>query len=412
MREDDAPRGLACPSCGSGLNPPIGATEVELTCPRCGGLVRARRRAGHGSGEQPALRPPETTVEGLAFTVRAGALRGLEWVYGAGLHLGAAGHLMLGGFVPVGAAWLRDEVGCWSDVIERLGGIRVRGRWKDPDADVGPILGRADAPGLFEMVAAVGRKLGARPPGQIRLTYLPCCGVTTWGRRDRALFIGLPLLDALDRAELRAVLAHELAHLARGDARRAARASRFVEGLGLALNGSAGPSRGVLGSWAQLCRAAGEALYGPVARGQEARADRAAATVAGGSAAASALVKVALLQPLFREVLDRYDPAETPTPNLYAFFREFWSRLPEPLQAAMRHRLLTRPDGGAVGSLHPVLIDRLARVQSYPDRPSTETDRAAAATLLGDLEAIEQMLHNRLFALVGVEPSVFHRAGS
>jgi Zn-dependent protease with chaperone function len=354
----------------------------------------------------------EPPAEGLRFALRAGALRGLEWAYGAGLHLGAAGHLLLGGFAPVGAAWLRDEVGCWDEVIARLGGIRVRGRSKDPDADVGPVLGRGDAPALFEMVGAVGRKLGARPPGQIRLTYLPCCGVTAWGRRDRALFVGLPLLDALDLAELRAVLAHEMAHLARGDARRAARATQFVEGLARALDEPEQPARGLLRSWASLCRRAGEAWYGPVARGQESRADRAAANIAGGSAAASALVKVALLQPLFREVLGRYEPDSAAAPNLYAFFRQFWTRLPEPLLAAMRHRLLTRSDAVPDGSPHPGLFDRLALVQSYPVRPPSDADRAPAATLIGDLEAMEQMLHNRLFALVAVEPSIFHRAGT
>lgn len=415
MRGGETPRGLSCPTCGAGLTPPGEASPgvAVLTCPRCGGTVRARRREASPSSQ--AARPAEGSIGDMEFALRATALRGVGWMYGAGLHLGAAGLLLLGGFVPVGGAWLRDEVSSWTGVIERLGGVRVRGRSRDPDADVGPVLGRGDAPALFERVAAVGHKLGARPPGQIRLTYLPCCGVTTWGRKDRALFVGLPLLDALDLAELRAVLAHELAHLARGDAHRAARATQFVEGLELALDESAGappPRRGVLRSWAGICRGVGRSLYAPVARGQEARADRAAAALTGGSATASALVKVALLQSLFREVLARYDPADPTAPNLYAFFREFWTRLPEPLLTAMRQRLLTRPETAPAGSPHPALLDRLALVQSYPDRPVPEVDRAAAATLLGDLEALEQMLHNRLFAMVPLEPSIFHRAGS
>lgn len=417
MRGGETPRGLTCPSCGAGLAPPRDEEESSgiavLTCPRCGGTVRARRREGPRPDAAGAARPAEGPIGGVEFALRATALRGVGWMYGAGVHLGAAALLLLGGFVPVGGAWLRDEVSSWTDVIERLGGVRVRGRSRDPDADVGPVLGRSDAPLLFEMVAAVGHKLGARPPGQIRLTYLPCCGVTTWGRGDRALFVGLPLLDALDLAELRAVLAHELAHLARGDAQRAARATQFVEGLELALDGPAGPPpRGVLRAWAGICRGIGRSMYGPVARGQEARADRAAAALAGGSATASALVKVALLQSLFREVLASYDPADPAAPNLYAFFREFWTRLPEPLLTAMRQRLLTRPEAAPAGTTHPVLFDRLALVQTYPDRPVPESDRAAAATLLGDLESLEQMLHNRLFALVPMEPSVFHRAGS
>ena len=59
----------------------------------------------------------------------------------------------------------------------------------------------------------------------------------------------------------------------------------------------------------------------PVARGQEARADRMAAIIAGGGAAALALVKVAVVQPLFREVLERYDPTDPDFPNLYVFLR-------------------------------------------------------------------------------------------
>src|SRR5262249_52855078 len=152
------------------------------------------------------------------------------------------------------------------------------------------------------------RRLGVKPPGQIRLTYLPCCGVVAW-ERSRALILGLPLLRVLTLAELRAVLAHELAHLARGDATRAARSARFVEGLGRALERCGPSARGPLGTWARLCHRLSSRLIGPIARGQEARADRSAAVIAGGTAAASALVKVAMVQPLFREVLEIYDPA-------------------------------------------------------------------------------------------------------
>ena len=78
-----------------------------------------------------------------------------------------------------------------------------------------------------------------------------------------------------------------------------------------------------------------------MARGQEARADRMAAIIAGGGAAALALVKVAVVQPLFREVLERYDPTDPDFPNLYAFFRTFWYRLPVESVSAMR--LQVRP---------------------------------------------------------------------
>ena len=46
------------------------------------------------------------------------------------------------------------------------------------------------------------------------------------------MVLGLPLLYVLTMEELRAVLAHELAHLARGDATKAADSARFVAGWG------------------------------------------------------------------------------------------------------------------------------------------------------------------------------------
>ena len=144
----------------------------------------------------------------------------------------------------------------------------------------------------------------------------------------------------LTLAELRAILAHELAHLARGDATGAARSARFVEALGQALDQAGDRVHGPLGAWARTCRRWAARLIAPIARGQELRADRSAAAIAGGSAAASALVKVALVQPLFREVLEHYDPNDPEAPNLYAFFRTFWFRLPPEIHTEMRLSLL------------------------------------------------------------------------
>src|SRR5438270_620740 len=124
--------------------------------------------------------------------------------------------------------------------------VRAAGRrWtQDPDAALGPVIVYGDAPALFSAIGDVARRLGARPPQQVRLSYLPCCGVVAW-RRSSALVLGLPLLHVLTMAELRAVLAHELAHLARGDATRSARLARFVHALDQALD-HAPPSRSPL----------------------------------------------------------------------------------------------------------------------------------------------------------------------
>jgi Zn-dependent protease with chaperone function len=337
-------------------------------------------------------------------------LKILEHLYWSVTLAGSSLLLLLGGFVPVVGGWLRNEIEEWSDVVMVLGGVWFRVEILDPDSDLGPVLARVDAPLLFSAIDTVSRRLGIRPPGQVRLTYLPCCGVVAWGR-SRALIIGLPLLRVLTQVELRAVLAHELAHLARGDATRAARSARFVEGLERAVERAGRQARGPLGAWARFCLREASWLIEPVARGQEARADRLSAIIAGGGAAAAALVKVALVQPLFREVLENYDPTDSNFPNLYAFFRAFWYRLPAESHSAMRLRVLTSHHR-THDPAHPPLPDRLAQLQSYPDRVCLNGDAMPATTLLGDLEIFEQMLHNRLFGLPPVEPTVFHRAGS
>ncbi len=341
---------------------------------------------------------------------RNAVLRLFERLYWTVTFTGSVVLLACGGFVPVLRGWLRNEVDDWSDVVATLGGVWFVVEPKDPDSDLGPVLARVDAPNLFATVESVGRRLGVKPPGQVRLTYLPCCGVVAWGG-SRALLIGLPLFRVLTQGELRAIVAHELAHLARGDATAAARSARFVEALQQAVERNGRRVRGPLGAWARFCLREASRLIEPVARGQEARADRLAAIIAGGSSASSALVKVACVQPLFREVLEAYDPDEDGEPNLYAFFRAFWYRLPAEMHTSMRLSVLTSRHG-AYDPAHPPLPDRIAALQSYPDPVSSNGDGLPATTFLGDLEIFEQMLHNRLFGLPVVEPSVFHRAGS
>jgi hypothetical protein len=127
--------------------------------------------------------------------------------------------------------------------------------------------------------------------------------------------------------------------------------------------------------------------------------------------AASALVKVALVQPLFRELLGHHEADRPDGSNLYSTFRAFWTRLPGPLLEAMRLRLLS-VDPGSEDSPHPPLPDRIAMVQSYPDLPDGPTSNDAAWTLMSDPEWLEQMLDDRLYGLAAVEPTVFHKAGT
>jgi Zn-dependent protease with chaperone function len=404
--------GLLCSDCASELggHPQSERAPLEAHCRRCGSPVFAGAKPPGLGRPSAATQNGSAPLGGLMLWWRNGILRLLERLYWT-VTLGASLVLLVaGGFVPVLRGWLRNEVDGWSDAVATLGGVWFAVETKDPDSDLGPVLARVDAPQLFTTIDAVGRRLGVRPPGQVRLTYLPCCGVVAWGR-SRALIIGLPLFRVLTQGELRAVVAHELAHLARGDATRAARSARFVEALEQAIERNGRRVRGPLGAWARFCLNEASWLIEPVARGQEARADRCSAAIAGGSAASSALVKVAVVQPLFREVLQSYDANGSMPLNLYAFFRAFWYRLPGEVHSAMRISVLTNRNG-THDSTHPPLPDRIASLQAYPDPASLNGDSMPATTFLGDLEIFEQMLHNRLFGIPGIEPSVFHRAGS
>jgi len=407
-----ASHGLSCSKCAGELE---GYDDDECAppltrCPHCGFILPAWRNQ-RGPARAPSGAPGRSPPPGgLMLVWRNGVLRLIERLYWIGTWAGSVTMLALGGFVPVVRRWLRNEIDGWSDIVATLGGVWFAVETQDPDSDLGPVLARVDAPLLFTTIDTVGRRLGVRPPGQVRLTYLPCCGVVAWGR-SRALLIGLPLFRVLTQGELRAIVAHELAHLARGDATRAARSARFVEALEQAVERNGRRVRGPLGAWARFCLSEASWLIEPVARGQEARADRCAASIAGGSTAASALVKVAVVQPLFREVLEAYNPNESGSLNLYAFFRSFWYRLPAELHSVMRMSLLANRHG-ASDPAHPPLPDRIASLQAFPDPASLNGDMMPATTFLGDLEIFEQMLHNRLFCLPAVEPSVFHRAGS
>ena len=135
----------------------------------------------------------------VALFWRGATLRGLEWTYRVGVVAGSATLLALGGFVPVARGWLKDEIVDRAGLLEALGGVLVVTETRDPDADLGPVLDRTDAPLLFASVSDVAKRLNVKPPGQIRLTYLPACGVVAWGR-SQALILGLPLLRVLTLA--------------------------------------------------------------------------------------------------------------------------------------------------------------------------------------------------------------------
>src|SRR5436309_10423008 len=81
-------------------------------------------------------------------------------------------------------------------------------------------LVRERVPALFSMIDEVARALHAPRPDRVLLTpdynctalQRPRLGIFGWP--ENVLMIGLPMLETLSRSRFRAILAHELGHLA------------------------------------------------------------------------------------------------------------------------------------------------------------------------------------------------------
>ena len=312
--------------------------------------------------------------------------------------------------MPVVRGWLRDEIEDWGGVLEALGGVHVVTETRDPDADLGPVLARTDAPPLFAAVDEVARRLGVQAagpdpadvPALLRGGRLgpvagPDPGAAAAAGADPGRAPGDPRARAGPPGPGRRDPRGAVGPVRRGAAARRStrpgdRRARAARGLGADL-----PPLVVA---ADRRRSPGARRPAPTARPPPSPA---------AARRPRPWSRSPLVQPLFREVLEHYDPTDPEAPNLYAFFRAFWYRLPPEVHTAMRLQLLA--NGAATDDpAHPPLPDRLALLQSYPDPAShASADAAPATTTLGDLEVLEQMLHNRLFALPTVEPSVFHR---
>ncbi len=230
-------------------------------------------------------------------------------------------------------------------------------------AVTGVPVARADAPELWSEVDRLAAAAAARTPGALTVVADPCVTVVerthllglVGGRRE--LVLGLPLLQALDAAHVRALLAHELAH----DSRLGGRWAPIVWRGRQALDRTVGRRTGrrnlpayPLRWYARLVRRVGA----PVVREHELAADRFAARVAGPRAAADALRDVPMLraaQQLFHaEYLGPgWQAGHVPDDIFGGLLRMLAARADD--LAAWRADAPDEPDG-----VHPPTAERLA----------------------------------------------------
>ncbi len=268
-----------------------------------------------------------------------------------------------------------------------------------PETNEGVLLTADLYPKLYAVVAEVGKMVHAPTPDEIRLTHRPDCYVVELRsfaiQTDRrlVLVIGMPQMEVMTQAELKVIIAHELAHFAGGDTRLSVFVFRFLEALRQAQQDTAGriwrwvdPVTWASWSYFHLFFV----LSSPIRKHQELRADGWSALVFGGEFAASTLLKDWHLERKFDEAIARYlhtlPRINAPAPNIFRdFAMQFHDLTPEG-QGYLEKRL-SEEEQGSFWDSHPTLQERMRNMRRYPDRQQSEP--IPARLLLPDFEGLE-----------------------
>lgn len=233
-------------------------------------------------------------------SVAAFAALGYGWVVaclvlGAGLVLWSAGSIARGQFKGFSVWMLLGGAGLlWTS---------AKALWCRLDAPGGEPLSAKDAPALFEALERIRKKVKGPPIHQVYLdaefnasiSQRPRYGL--FGGAVNSLTVGLPLLMAIDRQRLLAVLAHEYGHLRGGHGTFAAWVYRTRLSWAKLHHGMRGDDGVVAAATQAFLR-----WYFPrfsartfaLARQDEYEADRIAGRLLGKEVAAAALTEIAI----------------------------------------------------------------------------------------------------------------------
>jgi hypothetical protein len=271
---------------------------------------------------------------------------------------------------------------------------------------VGREISREEAPALFaaldeviqKMAVAALKKVKSRTRGvsfdTVRLTRefsASICQIPRWGvfgNYRNHLQIGVPAMAALNIAEFKAVLAHEIGHLGREHDRFSACIYRQRTTWQLLQRKFEAPATLVDHALAAFYR-----WYAPyfhaytfvLARNHEYAADRAAAQATHARVLARALTKLELVSRFLSEVFWKrlFDQVEkVPEPRYLPY-----AMMPRAFDVAQKEWL--RKDWlqdslrtfATDGDTHPSLADRLAALDVPPELPSHSPDASALALL-------------------------------
>lgn len=288
---------------------------------------------------------------------------------------------------------LRVALGCvGAAAMIALSLVPRRDRFEPP----GPPRDERTEPHLFSFIREVAVATRQQMPSEVYLlgdlnAWVAQRGGTMGFGSRRIMGIGLPLLESLPPAELRAVLAHEFGHYADHDVKlgpwihvtRGAIA-RTVEGLDDSW--VAGPFKWYGHLFMRLTQA--------VSRHQELVADQTSAAVAGAEVAARALRRVSTSAPAYalywqHDLLPVLQAGYLP-PVAQGFRRflrtESYGRVRDAVEAAEQERPSDLLD------THPPLRERLAALGHVDVACPESSDAEASTALLSDSDAYARRL--------------------
>jgi Zn-dependent protease with chaperone function len=261
--------------------------------------------------------------------------------------------------------------------IAATAGRALRALWIARDEPQGIEIGPRVGGRLHGEVREIARRIGApavhriivTPANNASVLQVPRLGIV-WPRN--VLCLGYPLMATISIEHLRAVIAHELGHLAHGHGRVASWAyrtqltwSRLLETL--RAHGSLPPLVFFLARH-YVPRLRAQAAV--VSRQQELLADRLAAHLCGPAIAAQALTTIELAEQAFeRQFWPRIYGRVADEPDAPAPFSEMgpqiWSDVDDP--PALLERLSI--DGARSAESHPALSERLRALRQRPEWP-------------------------------------------
>lgn len=272
----------------------------------------------------------------------------------------------------------------------------VRAMWVKLDPPEGREVTREEAPALFALLDRLQRELNMRArfhhvlitdDFNAAVVQTPRLGVFGW--HLNYLIIGLPLMKALTREQLAAVLAHEIGHLAGGHGRLGNWVYRLRQGwarLASLLEQTQSAGSFVFRPFFNRFVPYFSAVSFPLARANEYEADAASARLTSPGAAAAALTTINVmgefLQARFWPELHR-QADDHPQPQ-FAPFTDMGRAMtasiePEALTAWLRTSLERKT---SIADTHPALADRLRAIGQEP-RVSPPASDDAADQLLG-----------------------------